>query len=64
LTDDIIKKLFLPFERLDASNEVEGTGIGLVITKNLIELMGGNIGVESKEGKVTVFWFELPVAND
>lgn len=64
LTEDKLKKLFLPYERLDASEEVEGTGIGLVITKNLIELMGGNIGVESAQDKGTVFWFELPVAED
>ena len=42
---------------------VEGTGIGLTITKQLVELMGGRIGFESSLGKGSVFWIELPVAT-
>ena len=54
-------RLFIPFERLGASQtSIEGIGFGLVITKNIVELMGGNIGVESQEGKGCTFWFELP----
>lgn len=64
LTEDKINKLFIPFERLDASNEVEGTGIGLVITKHLIELMGGSIGIEADKDKGNTFWIEIPVDND
>jgi len=53
--------LFQPFNRLGAdSSETEGTGIGLAITRNLINRMGGHIGVESKEGVGSQFWLELP----
>ncbi len=58
-----LDKLFTPFERLDAANgEVEGTGIGLAISKRLLEAMGGVIGVESIDGHGSTFSLELPIA--
>ena len=54
-----IKRLFRPFERLDFKHKVAGTGIGLVICKHLIELMGGHIGVYSDPDNSTTFWIEL-----
>jgi PAS domain S-box-containing protein len=60
LSPEQLQELFTPFNRLgqDAGRE-EGTGIGLVVAKRLVELMGGSIGVESAVGKGSVFWFEL-----
>ena len=60
LTPDNLTQLFQPFNRLgQEANTEEGTGIGLVVCKRLIELMGGVIGVESTVGKGSVFWIEL-----
>ena len=60
LPPEKLAQLFQPFNRLgqEASGE-EGTGIGLVVSKRLVELMGGVIGVESSVGAGSVFWVEL-----
>jgi len=59
ISKDNISKLYSSFERLNAETNVEGSGIGLVITKNLIELMGGSIGVDSVPGKGSIFWVDI-----
>jgi len=60
LTVEKLSQLFQPFNRLgQEANVEEGTGIGLVVAKRLIEWMGGAIGVESVVGKGSVFWIEM-----
>ncbi|WP_028102012.1 hybrid sensor histidine kinase/response regulator [Pseudoduganella violaceinigra] len=60
LRPEQVKLLFQPFNRLgQESGTEEGTGIGLVVTKRLVELMGGTIGVTSSQGVGSMFWIEL-----
>jgi signal transduction histidine kinase/AmiR/NasT family two-component response regulator len=65
LTREQLAQLYQPFNRLgrEATAE-EGTGIGLVMTKRLIEMMGGIIGTESTAGTGSVFWIELDLTSE
>ena len=64
LSVENLSQLFQPFNRLGRETGTEeGTGIGLVVSKRLVELMGGAIGAESTVGKGSVFWIELNRTN-
>lgn len=64
LSSEQMAQLFQPFNRLgQESGTEEGTGIGLVVTRQLVELMGGKIGVDSTVGVGTTFWVEFKATN-
>lgn len=63
LTVEQQSKIFEPFTRLENVNLIEGTGIGLTITKRLLEMMDGSIGVESEVNKGSTFWIDIPTGK-
>ena len=64
LAPEQVANLFQPFNRLGQEDKLEeGTGIGLVVTKQLVELMGGVIGVESSVGSGSMFWVEFAASD-
>ncbi|MGL6193536.1 MAG: response regulator, partial [Thermoguttaceae bacterium] len=66
MTQEQIKRLFSSFSQADSSTtrKYGGTGLGLVISKNLVELMGGNIAISSEPGKGTSFLFTICLSED
>ncbi|MBD1813650.1 AAA family ATPase [Microcoleus vaginatus DQ-U2] len=60
IAPDELSKIFLPFEQASGSvSQIEGTGLGLPISRQLVEMMGGELKVQSSLGKGSIFWFEL-----
>jgi PAS domain S-box-containing protein len=60
----MVHRLFRPFERLGAGpTAIEGTGLGLALSKRLMNAMGGTIGVDSRLGEGSTFWVELPAVE-
>lgn len=59
MTEEDIKKIFLPFEQAGNRYHGEGTGLGLAITKKILDMMGSQVFVESTPGIGSIFWFDL-----
>jgi signal transduction histidine kinase/CheY-like chemotaxis protein len=58
-------KLFMPFERLGHElGQIDGTGIGLSITQQIVEKLGGHIGFESEQGRGSHFWVDIPLSSN
>ena len=64
IREEDIPKLFTPFERIGAENSTtEGTGLGLSVTKKIVEAMNGKVGVDSISGNGSTFWVEFPACD-
>ncbi len=60
----LVDRLFVPFDRLGAeATAVEGTGLGLSLSRSLMEAMGGRIGVDTSPGRGSTFWITLPTTE-
>jgi signal transduction histidine kinase/ActR/RegA family two-component response regulator len=64
ISADKMGRLFTPFDRLDAEQTgIEGSGLGLSLSRRLVEAMGGTLGVDSMPGQGSTFWVELPIVE-
>jgi CheY-like chemotaxis protein len=60
---DALARLFVPFERVGRQSGIEGTGLGLPLSKRLAEAMGGTLDLTSTPGQGSTFWIELPMVD-
>jgi PAS domain S-box-containing protein len=63
IAEDAVERLFVPFERLATERSIEGTGLGLPLSKRLAEAMGGTLELVSTPGQGSTFWVELPLVE-
>jgi signal transduction histidine kinase len=65
ISPEMVERLFIPFDRLNVeATGIEGTGLGLALSKNLTEAMGGTLTFDSTPGKGSIFTIQLPIFKD